>query len=220
MRLIFIPGFGETKHIFTQIAPHLPGEHLFIENQDLLGMKPTPSITAIGYAQRLIEQHTITRQDYVIGHSMGGWVAYAIKHLVGCPIIQIASWTDPEKVVLPIKKPEIIYWLVRNGLYLNRLNKKLLLRFYRDQPSAPVFSEVFQHLIDSPAEYVLNQLRVILNPVETTITVQPDVVIHSKKDSIIRFPDGQVSTVPGDHFNLFTYPAEVLAVMTPLFTAS
>ena len=215
MRLIFIPGFGETKHIFSQIAPHLPGEHLFIENQDLLGSKPTPSITSIGYAQQLIEHHNITRQDYVIGHSMGGWVAYAIKHLVGCPIIQIASWTDPKKVVRPVRKPEIIYWLVRNGLYLNRFNKKLLLRLYRNKPSAQIFSEVFQHLIDSPPEYVVNQLRVILNPNESEITVQPDVVIHSKVDSIIRFPDGKVNTVPGDHFNLFTYPAEVLAVIMP-----
>ena len=170
MRLIFIPGFGETQRIFSRIAPQLPGEHLFIENSDLLGNGPMPSITAIGYARMLIDQHHITSADWVIGHSMGGWIAYAIKHLTGCSIVQIASWTDPAKVILPVKNPAVIYWLIRKGWYLNQFNKWLLLRLaYQHKPSAQIFGEVFQHLIDSPAEYVINQLRVILNPLEERI---------------------------------------------------
>jgi pimeloyl-ACP methyl ester carboxylesterase len=219
MRLIFIPGFGETQRIFSQIAPQLPGEHLFIENQDLLGSQPMPSLTAIGYARMLIERHHITSADWVIGHSMGGWIAYAIKHLTGCSIVQIASWTDPAKVVLPVKSPAIIYWLVRKGWYLNRFNKRLLLRLaYRNKPSAQIFSEVFQHLIDSPTNYVINQLRIILNPLEERIDGQPEVVIHSEKDTIIRYPDHRVSTVSGDHFTLITHPEEVIKVIRPFLT--
>ncbi len=219
MRLIFIPGFGETRRIFSQIAPQLPGDHLFIENSDLLSSQPMPSLTAIGYARMLIDQHHITSADWVIGHSMGGWIAYAIKHLTGCSIVQVASWTDPGKVVRPVKNPEIIYWLVRKGWYLNRFNKRLLLRLgYRNKPSAQIFGEVFQNLIDSPTDYVINQLRVILNSLEEQIDIQPEVVIHSEKDTIIRYPANRVTTVSGDHFNLITHPEEVIAAIRPFLT--
>ena len=145
---------------------------------------------------------------------MGGWIALAIKHLIGCPIIQIASWTDPAKVLLPVKNPAVIYWLIRRGWYLNRFTKRLLLRLsYHNKPSASIFGEVFQHLIDSPTEYVTNQLRLILNPFEATVDLQPDLRIHSTKDTIIRFPDQDVISVSGDHFNLFTHPGEVVAAI-------
>ena len=212
MRLIFIPGFGETPRIFNEIAPLLPGEKLFIDNQELLGGTPTPDITAIQYAQLLTDKHHISRQDVVIGHSMGGWVAHAIKHLTGCSVVQVASWTDPEKVILPIKNPEVVYWLVRNGLYLNRVNKQIFSWLnYRNKPSARIFNEVFENLINSPHDYVINQLRVILNPVETAITTEPEVRIHSGDDSIIRFPSHVAVRVPGDHFNLVIHPEEVVA---------
>ena len=212
MRLIFIPGFGETPRIFDRIAPSLPGEKLFIDNRELLGSKPMPDITALQYAQLLVDKQHISREDVVIGHSMGGWVAHAIKHLTGCSIVQIASWTDPEKVILPIKNPKIVYWLVRNGLYLNWVNKQIFSWLnYRNKPSAQIFNEVFQELIDSPHDYVINQLRVILNPLELAITTLPELRIHSGDDSIIRFPDQSAVRVSGDHFNLVIHPEEVIA---------
>ncbi|MFD2936583.1 alpha/beta fold hydrolase [Spirosoma flavum] len=214
MRLIFIPGFGETQRIFDQIAPHLPGEKLFINNLDLLGTTHFSAITAIQYAQMLIKQHQITREDCLIGHSMGGWIAYAAKHLTGCRVVQIASWIDPKKVILPLKKPEYIYWLVRNGWLFNRFNKQLILRLrYRNKPSAQIFGEVFQNLINSSPEYLVNQLEIILNPLESTIDTQPEMSIHSKKDLIVGFPDHPVITVSGDHFNLITYPQEVITAI-------
>lgn len=212
MRLIFIPGFGETPRIFNLIAPSLPGEKLFIDNREFLGGKSMPNITAIRYAQLLVEKHHISRADVVIGHSMGGWVAHAIKHLTGCSIVQISSWTDPEKVILPVKNPNVVYWLVRNGLYLNRFNKQIFSWLnYRNKPSAQIFEEVFENLINSPHDYVINQLRVILNPLELAITTQPEVRIHSGNDSIIRFPSQTAVRVSGDHFNLVIYPEDVIA---------
>ncbi len=219
MRLIFIPGFGETPRIFDRITPFLPGEKLFVDNRELLGSKPMFNITALQYAQLLLEKHQISQTDVVIGHSMGGWVAHAIKHLTGCSIVQIASWTDPEKVILPIKNPDVVYWLVRNGLYLNRFNKQIFSWLnYRNKPSAQIFNEVFQELIDSPHDYVINQLRVILNPINVAITSQPEVRIHSGNDSIIRFPDQSAVRVSGDHFNLVIHPEEVIAPIQTFLT--
>lgn len=221
MRLLFIPGFGETPHIFEQIAPHLPGEKVFIHNLDLLSSQPNVSPTLTKYAQQLIEHQRITPADVIIGHSMGGWIALAIKHLIGCRIVQIASWTDPLKVILPVKNPAVIYWLIRRGWYLNRFTKRLLLRLgYRNKPSASIFSEVFQNLIDSPTDYVISQLQLILNPLDAPLNLQPDLRIHSTKDTIIRFPDQDVITVSGDHFNLFTHPEEVVAAINRFLTVT
>jgi hypothetical protein len=214
MRLIFIPGFGEDSEIFSRVAPELPGEKLFIHNLDVLGADPAPTLLVMEYAQRLIDRHSITREDILIGHSMGGWVAYFIKHLVNCPVVQIASWTDPKKVVLRFKNPAYAYWLVRKGWYLNGFTKQILLWVsYRGKPSAEIFGKVFQNLINSPTEYIINQLQVIMKPVHAVMTVEPELRIHAKKDSIVRFPDQPAVIVPGDHFTLVTHPE---AVITPI----
>lgn len=101
MRLIFIPGLGEDSSIFDKIHPHMEGEKVFLNNRILLGDKPRPSLNALQYARELVDRFEITRQDVIIGHSMGGWIAFHIKHLVQCPIIQIGTWTDGRKVVRP-----------------------------------------------------------------------------------------------------------------------
>lgn len=91
MRLIFIPGFGEDPSIFDRIHPHVKGEKIFLNNWVLLGDHPRSELNALLYARELADRFDIKRDDVIIGHSMGGWIAYHIKHLVRCPIIQIGS---------------------------------------------------------------------------------------------------------------------------------
>ncbi|SOD97422.1 alpha/beta fold hydrolase [Spirosoma fluviale] len=221
MRLIFIPGFGEGPTIFEHIAPSLPGNKLFINNLDLLGVDYSPTRTVTQYAEQLIEHHNINRQDVLIGHSMGGWVAYAIKQLTGCAIVQIASWTDPEKVRSPVKDLVVLEWLVRKNLYLNGTTKKLILWLgYRDKPSAQVMNDVFQNLINSPKGYIMNQLGIILNPANPQTPAQPDLRIHARNDSIVGFPDQQTQFVPGDHFSLVTHPGDVSALLNDFLKAA
>jgi hypothetical protein len=38
---------------------------------------------------------------------------------------------------------------------------------------------------------------------------QPDLRIHARADTIIRYPDEPALEVPGDHFSLHTHPREV-----------
>jgi hypothetical protein len=210
MRLLFIPGFGEDPSIFDKIQPHLPGEKVFLDFWVLLGDRPRPELNALLFAKELVEQYDITKEDVVIGHSTGGWVAYHIKHLVNCPIIQIASWTDMHKVVSPVKSQRLIYWSVSRGLYFNTLVLHYVVRKkYRGKPSVEVFRSVFKRLSREDKYKVINQMRLIFNPVYVKIEVQPDLCIHARADSIIRFPDHDVVEVPGDHFCLYTHPDKV-----------
>ncbi|EMR02458.1 alpha/beta fold hydrolase [Cesiribacter andamanensis] len=217
MRLIFIPGFGEEAPIFDQLLPALPGPKVLVDNWALVGDYPRPALTAAAYARELAERFGIGEEDVVIGHSMGGWIGLHLKQQTGCGLVQIASWTDPAKVVRPIKSRRMVYWLAKKGMYLNRLVLGVLVwRYYRNSPSRPVFSQVFMRLCRGNRDTVVNELRMILSPLPAPPGVQPDLRIHARADSLVRFPDEACCEVPGDHFTLCTHPDRVLAPILAL----
>ena len=210
MRILFIHGFGEDEAIFSKITPAIAGEHVLLNVWDLLGNEPRPDINVLDFSKEIVDKYAITKGDVIIGHSMGGWIAYHIKQITGSPIIQIASWTHFGRVILPISKPSIIYWSVRNGLFFNRFQKGLYTFFgYQNKPSKEIFRTIFDRLIESHKENTINQLRLILTPVPEQVSIQPDLRIHAQKDIVIRPPREPFHLVSGDHFTLYTSPQEV-----------
>jgi hypothetical protein len=211
MRIFFIHGFGEAENIFDKVAPHIGGEQVFINNWNELGNTPRKDINIITYAKELAAKYHITAADVVIGHSLGGWVAYYLKHVTGCRAIQIASWTNFDRVILPKLKHSTILWAMKSGLVFNRLALWFMLRkFYKEKPSAAIFKETYIRLMKGNKNNVLNQMRLILTPVPEAVTVTPDLRIHAKRDPIIRHPKTEPTiTVSGDHFTLYTSPEEV-----------
>ncbi|BAU52494.1 alpha/beta hydrolase [Mucilaginibacter gotjawali] len=210
MRVIFIHGFGENESIFSKVVPFIPGGHTFLNVWELLGDKPLPGINVLVFAQSLVEKYDITQHDVIIGHSMGGWIAWHIKHFTGSPVVQIASWTDPDRPIKPLKNVKIIYWLVRNGLFFNRFLKRLFTaKGYKGKPSKQIYEEIFDRLIAGNKENIINQLRLILTPVPERVTVHPDLRIHARADLVVRPPREPYDEVIGDHFTLYTYPEAV-----------
>lgn len=221
MRIFFIPGFGEKPNAFDKIAPHIAGDKVFIDCWEEIGDTPRKDINVLKLANELVNKYSITPDDVIIGHSMGGWIAYHTKHVTGCRIIQVASWTKPDRVITPIQNRKIIYWFMRSGLALNRLSLRFMVwKFYRHKPSKDIFAETFGSLVFGNKGNVVNQMRVILEPVTETITVQPDLRIHAKRDNIIRYPKGEeCCTVSGDHFTLVTHPEEVYGPINDFLTS-
>ncbi len=209
MKIYFIHGFGENEAIFDRIAPAIAGNQVFINVWNLLGTQPREGLNILNFAQEVIAKYNITADDVVIGHSMGGWIAYHIKHFAQCRIIQIASWTDGDKILSPIKDPKMLYWLTRNGLYVNNFVLWLFGLTYKGLPSAPYFKEAFERLIAADREAVVNQMKLMAEPVEK-ISVLPDLRIHALKDKVIRYPSEPFHEVPGDHFTLVTHPETVI----------
>ena len=188
----------------------IAGEHVLLNVWELLGNEPRPHINVIDFAKEIINRYAITKEDVIIGHSMGGWIAYHIKQITDSPIIQIASWTHFDRVILPISKPSIVYWAVRNGLFFNRFQKGLYTFFgYQNKPSKAIFRTTFDRLIKGNKENAINQLRLILTPVPEQVSIQPDLRIHAQKDIVIRPPREPFHLVSGDHFTLYTSPQEV-----------
>jgi hypothetical protein len=207
MRILFIHGFGENEAIFSQIAPHISGEHIFLNAWTLLGNTPRPTVNVLEFAKEIVQKYAITPQDVVIGHSMGGWIAYHIKHLTGSPIVQIGSWTEADRVILPVSNVRIVYWAVKNGLFFNRfLKERFTAKGYKNKPSEGIYREIFDRLIQGNKGNVINQLRVILTPIAEKITVTPDLRIHARRDLVIRPPRQPFHEVIGDHFTLYTHP--------------
>ncbi len=210
MRLIFITGLGEEPFIFEKLHPLLPGQKLFLSLWEQLPNEARNGLTTAQFARELVEKYSINATDVVIGHSTGGWVALHIKQNVHCPIVQIASWTDKRKLALPPVNRRLIFWLAKTGaVFSSPVLRWSLSRRYRHQPSAPVFATVFTRLMQGNKQNAANQLRLVLNPANEPLTVRPDLVIHAKADPVVRFPDGAVCEVPGDHFCLYTHPEAV-----------
>jgi hypothetical protein len=212
MRIIFIPGFGEDELIFSRIAPLIPGDKLILNSWTLLGDEPKPDINAFKFAKEVIERYNVSGSDIIIGHSMGGWIAYHIKHLIGCRIIQIASFTNRNRIRPPVIDHTSVYWSVKHGIVFNSFTLWItgLLHYYT-APSKEIYCYVTERLKNGNKENVNNQLRINYATVNEVITVAPDLRIHSPVDGIVKPPKESYYKVPGDHFTLYTHPAEVSA---------
>jgi hypothetical protein len=208
-RIIFIHGFGERESIFANIAPAIGRQQLMLNIWDELGNNPIPDLDVLNFSQKLIDKYQISTNDVIIGHSMGGWIAYHIKYLSKAKIIQIGSWSHPDRVIVPLTNIKIIAWLVRNGLYFNNFMKWIFVSGYNGKPSQQLFNEIFTGLITANKQSVINQLTLILQPVPV-LDVVPELRIHAIKDKVIRHPREVFYEVPGDHFTLITHPETVI----------
>lgn len=209
-RIVFIHGFGENESVFKHIAPAIGGEQVFVNVWNILGNSRQDGVNVLDFSQKLVNQFNINQNDVVIGHSMGGWIAYHLKHHTNCKIVQIGSWTHFDRVVSPVKNPKTIAWLTRNKLYINRFQKWIFGLAYNGKPSKDYFLETFEDLINGNRECVTSQLSLIFTLVPA-IQVTPDLRIHAKADKVIRYPKEPFHEVPGDHFTLVTHPETVIA---------
>ncbi len=209
MRLIFIPGLGEDEFIFDHLLPFIPGEKLVLNTWQLFCNHPRGKFTGLDYAREVAARYQVTDKDLVIGHSLGGLTALYLKYLTGCKIIQIASYTHKNRIVVPISSYKIIEGAVRSEIFFNNFIKWLILNIqYYKKPSKPIVNHIFNLLKKGDKINVINQVKVALNP-QLPKPIEPDLRIHSKGDKIVRPPKEAYYEVPGDHFSLYTHPDEV-----------
>ena len=218
MRIIFIPGFAEDELIFSKIAPHLTGEKLILNSWTLLGDKPRVDFNVLVFAKEFIAKHLITDKDILIGHSMGGWIAYHVKHLVRCRIILIASMTNTNRIIPPVTNNQLIYSAIKKGLVFNKFTTWISsFGMYHHDYSKGIFLYYAEKLQSGNTENIINQLKTIVEPVNVTIEVQPDLRIHSKEDPILKPPTEPYYKVGGDHFTLYTHWEQVLVPLQEYF---
>ncbi|MEP6845656.1 MAG: alpha/beta hydrolase [Panacibacter sp.] len=210
MRIIFIHGLGEDESIFKNISPAIGHEQVFLNVWNILGNAKHEGLNVFNFSKKIAGQYSISSNDWVIGHSMGGRIAYYLKHHTGCHIIQIASATNiMDRYITPIRSGKIAYWFTRNGIGFNNFQKWFYVRKYKGMPSQQIFAETFSNLIKGNKECIISQLKLIYEPVPA-IDVVPDLRIHALKDALVKPPREPFHEVPGDHFSLITHPEEVI----------
>ena len=214
MRIIFIPGLGEDEKVFETVLPLINGDKVVLNTWYLHGDIPRGKINAIDMADEVAGRYNITKSDLLIGHSMGGLIALYIKQKTGCKIIQVASYTSHDRVIVPVNNHKLIKWAVKYHLFFNPLICWLVLKLqYNSKPSNPWVNYAFNLLKDGNKNNVINQLTVALTPIKIENKVEPDLRIHSKKDLIIRPPKEPYVQLPGDHFSILTHPIEAAAAI-------
>lgn len=209
MRIFFIPGFGEDELIFSKIAPHIDGEKVILSCWNLVDDKAHEDMNALKYAHHFISTYQITKEDVLIGHSLGGWIAYHVKHLVNCPVVHIASMTNTDRVILPVFDHPALYWAAKKGLLFNSFTKFITAAIFNNTESKKIFLYTANQLKSGNKNKLVNLLKLILQPVHETITVEPELRIHSPTDNILKPPVQPYHHVSGDHFTLYTHPEEV-----------
>jgi len=209
MRIFFIHGFGEKPDIFSHIAPAIGHEQVFIDVWLELDTQPMEGLNAFSFAKILATKYEITGADWVIGHSMGGWLAYYMKHHGGCRVVLLSSFTDFKKVITPVHSRKLVYSLVNNGFFFSPVMKWLVTAPYRKLPSYEVHTGNFNRLAAANRTAVVKQLMIIFEQAPV-IGLIPELRIHALKDAIVKPPHEAFFEVPGDHYSLVTHAASVI----------
>jgi pimeloyl-ACP methyl ester carboxylesterase len=141
----------------------------------------------------------------VIGHSMGGWIAINIKELTGATTIQLGSWTDKKKINFPVTNLRVIRWMLNNGVLQSNWLNNYFIKMYPFAESKELHIKLLSGSKTMPRPYIFQQMMTLFAPVPP-LTVQPDLRVHARPDSVVNIPDEPFHEVPGDHFSLYYHP--------------
>jgi pimeloyl-ACP methyl ester carboxylesterase len=207
MRLILIHGYIEDSSIFDNLAPLLlPATLLPIDLKDEFARwNPTGPINARQLAQYLTDYYQITSDDVVIGHSMGGWIAINIKELTGATTVQLGSWTEKKKINFPVTNLRVIRWMLNNGVLQSNWLNSYFIKMYPFAESKDLHIKLLSGSKKMSRPYIYQQMMTLFAPVPP-LTVQPDLRVHARPDSVVNIPDEPFHEVPGDHFSLYYHP--------------
>ena len=209
-RVFLIHGYVEDPTIFDKLVPLLPpAEYVRVNLADEFERwQPTGLFNVRLLTQYLTDYYRITADDVVIGHSMGGWTAIHIKQVSGAAAVQIASWTDRKKILFPTDNLTILRLLVSSGVTQSQALNNFFKKKYPFAESRELYNRLIDDSMQMPRRYVWQQLQILFAKVPP-LTVQPDLRIHARPDTIVRIPNEAFVEVPGDHFSLFFHPETV-----------
>ena len=213
MRLIYIHGYVEDPSIFDNLAPLLPADELLKLNLQDEFARWNPDDSAVNVsslARYLAKAHRITAADVVIGHSMGGYIAANLKAQTGCGAVLISSYTDPAKLITPIRNVGVLKYLVNWGVIQGRGFASYAMKKYPFDQSRELHKSLIGNMIVQPKRFIYQQFRVLMAKPDVP-PAPSDVRIHTRPDNVLRYPDEPYHETLGDHFNLVYHPEEVAA---------
>lgn len=201
-RIILIPGFGEDEHCFRNITQYLaPHPYKIINYRTTVDRYSIFNFSLKTFVSQLIVDNDIRPDDLLIGHSLGGFIAYNLRQVLGCEACLIGAFTSPNKVRYPVSSKWIMNaYVLLGGLKLS-IGKKIAMRRRVGMPSLAEASAVYDNFATFKNKTLYNLLQLTYS--QPLANDKPEVLrIHSKADIVVRLPDEPFTEVAGDHFNL------------------
>lgn len=213
-RLFLIPGFGEDQQAFRQLAPYLADfELIYVDHRPVLDKILLFKMSSRRYAKHIAQHYGIRENDKIIGHSMGGYLAFQMREMFGNEICMIGAFSDPAKIIhlvpnLPLMTPIITAsGFTKTEMARNYLQKKVAGK----QIEQPLL-EVLDNFKTFSNEQLFKLSLLTLEKKRESKLPNP-LRIHAKDDSTIRYPYEPYEEVKGGHFCLNLYPEQVYQKM-------
>jgi hypothetical protein len=222
-RLLFLPGFGEDERIFRNIIRYFGAYDVeVLDYRTVLPVFSEKSIQLQSFIRSLINNYTISQNDILIGHSLGGFIAHHIRQEIGCPICLHSSFTDPAKIKVLLRNKFVAETAIQNGFFTSFAFRKGARLLYALKDSKEEMECVLDTLSSYGEENILklvllffNRKKRLLNWLRSSPSYDyaPNLILHPKKDNIISAPDEDYILIPGDHFSIATYPQKSVFII-------
>jgi len=215
-RILLFPGYGCNALSFNKIEPFLQDYTIeYIDYRTITARFSIFKFNLKDFVNQLIVSHHITPNDILIGHSLGGFIAYNISQIVRCEVCLIGSFTDTARIVrlAPFKIASDVFITI-GGLKWNKAHQYLQKR----RQQRPNSIAAFEAVLDNFKNYYTNDDLLKLSQLAYSSALAhnkpPSLRIHAIADRIVLPPLETFTEAPGDHFCMLTHPKEVGDILT------
>lgn len=223
-RVLLLPGFGEDRRIFRYLRRFMADfEIVDVCYRENLGRFTLKELHLDPFVENLIEDYAITRQDLLVGHSMGGFLSHHIRQRVKCANFMIASFTDSRKLSPVINNKRLTKFFASRGWIKSFMYKQLVELIYAKRKSLEELRVTFEAFDTYTNEELTKQLKLILDRPGGVLNwlrskpkydLAPDMMVHPRQDDIVAAPEEKHIKVDGDHFALATHSVAVGHILT------
>ena len=212
-RILFFPGFLEDGRTFEPLLPFFQGKYLIemVHYRPLLDEIEANKPHIADFAQAIVAEHRITKEDILIGHSFGGWVIAHIQSKMAIKGVLLSSLTQNDRVIGgKLGFTKLGYWIIRKGIFKSWLFHFLGNLRYRNSAAKPAVEQCFEIASRWADKYHLKVIQLMGNQPDAK-PILPPLHIHSPSDEVIRPPKETYVSLGGHHFVHYVYAAEVAA---------
>lgn len=213
-RILLLPGFGEDTYCFNEIIPFIKGYKIIhVDYRNALSRFIFPFISVKQFSIELIKQYKISKDDKLIGHSMGGYFSFQIREILENKICMIASFNDTNKTIHLLPKFKRFTQLTAiTGLSKTAFSRKYMLSRVKDEKYKTILNYTMRNF-KTFTNIELALMTEMLYENKICSKLPNPLRIHDKADRVIKAPDEPYHQISGGHFCLNLYPMATYEAM-------
>lgn len=209
-RIFLLPGFGEDHRAFRNLNPFLRDKFnlIHVDYRPVLRRINMLEIDTLAFAQSLIDYYRIDADDWLIGHSMGGFFGYNISASQGNPTAMLGAFSDTSKIVRMTHNKAVNYSVVATGLLKTPAMKYYIAKRGHKNAYLEEMLDVQENFKSFSNADMVKMLTMSYSEKPPPALREP-LRIHAIDDTVVRPPDEAFHEVEGGHFSLIFHPEQV-----------